>query len=95
MATNKERPVLVTTSHKGVFFGLADDTTGKSIRLRGARLAVYWATDLRGFMGLASHGPNSNCRIGPAADITIHDVTAVVEVTPEAVERWNKAPWSL
>ena len=96
MATKKvatDRPVLVTTAHRGVFFGWASETGEKTIKLRAARLCVSWSADLRGFMGLASHGPNSNCRIGPAADIVVHDVTAVVEVTPEAVERWNKAPW--
>lgn len=89
-----ERPVLVTTVHRGVFFGYAKDTDGPTIKLRAARLCVYWSVDLRGFMGLASQGPNSNCKIGPAADIHVRDITAVVEVSPEAVARWEKAPWA-
>jgi hypothetical protein len=90
----KERPVLATTEHKGVFFGYATETNGETIKLRAARLCIYWSADLRGFMGLASHGPNKNCKIGPAADIELRGVTAVVEVTPEAVKLWEAAPWA-
>ena len=90
----KSRPVLVTTAHRGVFFGYADETTGSVIQLKNARLCVYWSADLRGFMGLASQGPNSQCRIGPAADIEVRDITSVTEVSREAEERWNKAPWA-
>ena len=89
----KERPVLVTTAHRGVFFGYAADTEGETIELKRARLCVYWSADCRGFMGLASDGPTKGCKIGPAADITLRSITAVVEVTPEAVKAWEKAPW--
>lgn len=88
-----ERAVLVTTAHRGVFFGYARQTDGTSIKLRAARLCVYWSADVRGFMGLASHGPNGQCKIGPAADIEVRDITSVAEVTPEAEEKWQKAPW--
>ena len=30
MATKKARPVVVTTAHRGVFFGFATDTTGET-----------------------------------------------------------------
>lgn len=89
----KERAVLVTTAHKGVFFGYAKETSGPTIALRRARLCVYWSSDLRGFMGLASHGPNSNCKIGPSADIELRDITSVTEVSEEAVKKWESAPW--
>ncbi len=36
-----ERAVVVTTIHRGVFFGYAIDTTGKSIELKRARLCIY------------------------------------------------------
>lgn len=93
--TNKtERPVLVTTAHRGVFFGYATDTSGDTIRLRACRNAIYWSTAVRGFLGLASHGPDSNSRIGPPADGTVRAVTGVWECTPEAVEAWEAAPWN-
>ena len=90
----KERAVLVTTAHRGIFFGYASETGGETIKLRAARLCVYWSGDLRGFMGLASVGPNDNCKIGPAADIELRSITSVSEVSPEAIERWEKAPWA-
>lgn len=34
---NGERAVLVTTQHRGVFFGYAEDTDGATIKLRAAR----------------------------------------------------------
>lgn len=94
MAKKIERPVIVTTAHRGVFFGYASETGGSVIKLRAGRLCVYWSVDLHGFMGLASAGPNRNCRIGPAADIDLRDITAVVECSPEAAAAWEKAPWS-
>jgi hypothetical protein len=92
--TNGHRPVLVTTAHRGVFFGYAENTDGEQIALKRARLCVYWSSDVKGFMGLASDGPNEDCKIGPAADITLRNITAVLECTPAAVEAWEKAPWA-
>jgi len=88
-----ERPVLVTTSYRGVFFGYASDTTGETIKLKRARNCIYWSADVKGFLGLAATGPTKLCRIGPAADITLRGITSVTEVTPEAVQLWEAAPW--
>ena len=86
-----ERPVIVTTAHRGVFFGYATNTMGETIELKRSRLCLYWSADLRGFMGLASIGPNGSCKIGPAADITLRNITAVLEVTPDAEAKWLSA----
>jgi Domain of unknown function (DUF6948) len=94
MAKATERAVLVTTAHRGVFFGYASETSGETIKLRAARLCVYWSADLRGFMGLASAGPNGSCKVGPAADLELRNITAVVEVSEAAVKNWEKAPWN-
>lgn len=90
---NSERPVIVTTAHRGVFFGYANRTDGETIKLNRSRLCVYWSSDYRGFMGLAANGPTASCRVGPPADITLRSITAVLEVTPEAVAKWESAPW--
>jgi hypothetical protein len=92
-AKSKSLPVIVTTAHRGVFFGYASAVDGETIALKKARLCVYWSTDVKGFMGLASTGPTSQCRIGPAADITLRNITAVLAVTPAAVKAWENAPW--
>lgn len=89
----KGRPVIVTTAHRGVFFGYAEDTTGETIRLERSRLAVYWDTETKGFMGLAVDGPSTQCRIGKPATITLRNITAVLEVSDEAVKKFESAPW--
>jgi len=91
---NGERAVLVTTAHRGVFFGYANDTAGATIKLRAARNCLYWGSDNRGFLGLASMGPLKSARVGPAADIELRDITCVAECTPAAAEAWEGAPWS-
>jgi hypothetical protein len=91
---DKERAVVVTTEHRGVFFGYASETDGDQIELKRARLCLYWSADVKGFMGLAATGPSVSCRVGPAVDITLRKITSVVEVTPEAAAKWEKAPWS-
>ncbi len=89
-----ERAVLVTTLHRGVFFGYATATDGPTIKLRAARNCIYWPTGQKGFLGLAAEGPVSGSRIGPAADIELRDITCVAECTNAAVAAWEKAPWS-
>jgi hypothetical protein len=89
MATN-ERPVIVCTEHRGVFFGYAINTSGDVIRLKRARMAIYWGTT-RGVMELAEVGPNSKSKISARADIEVRKITAVFEVTPEATTTWEKA----
>ena len=88
---SKERAVIVTTEFRGVFFGYATNTDGEVIELKRSRLCISWSADIRGFMGLAAVGPNSQCRIGPPADITLRKITSVLEVTPEAVAKWESA----
>jgi hypothetical protein len=90
----EERPVVVTTAHRGVFFGYATETSGETVKLKRARLCLYWSADVKGFMGLASTGPTKGCRVGPEADIELRAVTSVLEVTPAAEKAWQAAPWN-
>jgi len=91
----KERAVVVTTEFRGVFFGYMDEPPADgSITIKRARNCVYWSQDVRGFMGLAATGPSKDCKIGPAVpSITLNKITAVIEVTPEAAEKWGGGPW--
>lgn len=93
----KQTAVLVTTIHRGVFFGYASaGVKDKSITISNARNCVYWSADVKGFLGLAANGPTEGCRIGPKVpELTLTGVTSVSSVTPEAVEKWEKNPWSL
>lgn len=87
-----ERPVLVTTEYRGVFFGYAEDTSGDTITLKRARNCIYWSEKVGGFMGLAATGPDKKSRIGATVEqIELRKITAVAEVTPAAVEAWANA----
>lgn len=86
--------MLVTTAHKGVFFGYATETSGTTIKLRAARNCIYWPSEQKGFLGLASEGPIKGSRVGPAADIEVRDITCVAECTEAAASAWERAPWS-
>jgi hypothetical protein len=88
-----ERAVLVTTKHRGVFFGYATDTSGETIALRRARNCIYWPAENKGFLGLAAMGPLKGAKIGPAADIELRDITCVALVSDAAVKEWEAAPW--
>ena len=93
----EEQAVLVTTVHRGVFFGYASaPVKNKSITIKNARNCVYWSAEVKGFLGLASTGPSASCKIGPKVpSLTLTDVTSVSEVTEEAKEKWEKSPWAL
>lgn len=84
-----QRPVIVCTEHKGVFFGYADDTSGDRIQLARARMAIYFGTT-RGVMELAETGPTSSSKISARADIEVRKITAVMDVTPAAVTKWEE-----
>lgn len=89
--------VLVTTIHRGVFFGYASaGVKDKSITISNARNCVYWSPDVKGFLGLAATGPSPSCKVGPKVPkLTLVNVTSVSEVSPEAVEKWEDSPWAL
>lgn len=87
---SESRPVIVCTSHRGVFFGHAEDTDGDIIHLKGAKMAICWGTT-RGVMELANTGPTSSSKISLPADIEVRGVTAVFEVTAVAAAKWEAA----
>ena len=93
MESKKERAVLVTTEFRGVFFGYAVKTDGDTIKIKRARNCLYWPSENKGFLGLASKGPLAGAKVGPPADIELRKITCVAEVTPEAAERWEKFTW--
>ena len=94
--TDEKRAVLVTTVHKGVFFGrlesFEDDL--KIVTLNDARNCIYWSEEVHGFLGLAATGPTKGTRVGPAVPVlTLTDVTSIADCTAEATKAWEKATW--
>lgn len=91
------RAVLVTTAHRGVFFGFLIGKPDKAqVTLRACRNVVSWDAATRGFLGLASTGPTTGCRIGQAAgaESTLYDITGVFGCTDVAREKFEAAPWA-
>jgi hypothetical protein len=91
-----ERAVLVSTAHRGIFFGYTDCTedSPEHIVLKRARMVVYHSEDSHGFIGVAAIGPGKGARISPAvARAGLRHVTSVLEMTPEAVAACEAEPW--
>lgn len=88
--------VLVTTVHRGVFFGQLVERKGADcVVLARCRNCVYWDSSVKGFLGLATSGPTLKCKIGPACDRSeLLGVTSVNDVTEDAAKKWEDAPWS-
>lgn len=96
-----EKAVMVTTVHRGVFFGYAKEADistvakTKSLSVRRCRNCISWSSSNKGFIGLASHGPNADARVGPAADnVLLLDITSVSLCSEDAIKAWENAPWS-
>lgn len=90
------KAVLVTTAHRGVFFGyLEGEPSKEKVKLTRVRNVLHWTQAEKGFLGLAAMGPGAECRIGPAApEQTLFDITSVTTCTPESVTRFEAQPWS-
>ncbi len=90
---NELKSVIVTTKHRGVFWGRLVSSEEKdgnqSVTLANARNAIRWRTS-KGLWELAQSGPNENSLIGSVAPrITLHDVTSVAECTDAATKAWE------
>ena len=95
MKHKQNQALVVTTIHRGVFFGYGINDGNKTITLRRARMCVYWNSELHGVCGLAVTGPVKQCKIGPAVPVmTLQDVTAVMECSTEAAASWEKEIWT-
>lgn len=94
MAT-KNKKVVVTTQHRGVFFGeLIKKDAPKSLKLKNAKNCIYWTSSLHGFVGLATEGPGEGCKIGPSVnEIELYDITSILECTEEASKNWEGKRW--
>ena len=95
MKNKAKIPMIVTTAHKGVFFGYGTPTTEKTIRIEQAQMCVYWSADVKSVLGLAATGPSRGCRVGPPVpSMTIQDVTGIIEASPISEAAWKAQPWS-
>jgi hypothetical protein len=85
-------PVVVTTQHRGVFFGDLSpvDRVDRSLTLKNCRNVIKW-TGGKGFLSLPAIGPQSGCLLGSTAPaVTLHDVTSVADCTEEAAKKFRE-----
>ena len=46
--SKKSVPMVITTAHKGVFFGYGEPSGKATLRIEKARMCVYWSQDVKG-----------------------------------------------
>ena len=92
-AKTKTRAVLVTTQHRGVFFGMATKTTGETIELTDVRNILYWPQECKGFLGLAADGPKTGAKLGPAAQrVELRNITSVTDLSEASAKVFAEFP---
>jgi hypothetical protein len=100
MAKAKTQAVIICTDKRGVFFGYVDEAPTDIIKVRTvvlkkARMCVHWSVATKGVLGLASAGPAKGSRVTDAIpSIALDGVHAVLDMTPEAIQRWADPPWA-
>jgi hypothetical protein len=97
VTTKSKRAVVITTEHRGVFFGNlngAQADTDPVLTLTDVQMCVYWSADVRGVLGLAASGPSKSCRVTPPVPrMVLQGVTSVMDASDEAVKAWQERPW--
>lgn len=96
MQENSERvPVVVTTAHRGVFFGYIEPGRigDEVVTITNARMCVYWERAVGGVVGLADGGPTDGCRIsGRSPEATLRAVIGFFRCSEKAAKAWESAP---
>ena len=91
-----KRIVVVTTdsTRRGVFCGELLTEQDDVVELKDAKMAVYWSSNVKGVVGLASTGPLKGCRISPSIPkIKLNGVTSVMDCSKESTKNWEKETW--
>jgi hypothetical protein len=96
----KERPIIVTTARRGVFFGYTtEDAEGiiarGNLTMTNARNCLYWSKETHGYLGLAAIGPQNGSRVGPAVPrLSLESVTSVADCSEAAAKAFEAEPWA-
>lgn len=98
-ATVRLTHMVVCTDKRGVFMGLGEERLTKklesTVHLYDVRMCVHFSKTIGGVMGLASKGPDGQCRISAAVpEATFPDVHAIFRCSAKSVECWEEEPWS-
>ena len=95
MKKRKVRVVVATRKENfAVFAGELIRRRGERVILQDARMCACWGPDIRGVPDLAVHGPDSDCQVTPRVSrLEIEGVILILDMTSEAVLRWEAEPW--
>lgn len=101
MKKTKGNYKLILDHHRGVYFGdvkeAVDQPDGTcKVRVEGMRHGYGWSVDKpgeKGVYGLATVGPKSDDRVGPAVNCWIYHVVKLVDMSVEAISAWKEAKW--
>jgi len=91
-----ETAVVVTTLHRGIFVGYANNPNmeAETITLSRARMVLYYSAETKGLTGIGSNGLAKGSRVTPAIGlIGIRDVTSIAQASEKAVLAWEAEPW--
>ena len=95
---SESKAVVVSTEKRGVFFGYLDDYEenrfAENLTLKDCRMCVRWSSSIGGFNGLASKGPDNQCRVSPkVSEHNLQKITSIMLCSEDAVKAWEKEPW--
>ena len=88
------KPVIITTRHRGVFFGHVpedQDMFAENITVEDSLMVICWGTK-KGLAQLAHTGPTPDSRLSaPVAKWHIRDITSVLDVSADAAQGFKDA----
>ena len=91
-----KKPIIVCTEKRGVVFGYSSRSKPNKdgqIKLKNARMALYWPKSVGGVFGLGEKGPDADTRVSAQLDgVYLEGVTAIFDVSKEAEKAWKLAP---
>ena len=92
---NTNRPVLVGTERTSLWFGyLVGEPTRERVELERARMIAFWPEKDRLAAGLAAQGPSKEARVTPQCPrVVLFEVCSVLDVSADAVAKFEEAPW--
>ena len=86
-------PVIITTNYRGIFFGFIDPVQKhqKTLDVEKCRNVRYYNSEVNGFQGLSSNGPNKDCTISAMAGgpVVLHEVTSITQCSEAAAAKWE------
>ena len=91
-----EKRIILCCGNNGraVVYGTVDaePAAGRPVRLRNARMILYWSAECGGLFGLARSGPKTDTRITATVDEVVEtswqEFLAVSDAAVEKIERW-------